>query len=85
LVADLGATYADRDLAPNDLPGTSADASPANAAVSAAAPASIHRRVREIRASAASRWSAAELGLLLVSLTIGTIVVKDNQDAVRAT
>src|SRR5205823_14661552 len=63
LVAVRGGTNADRDFAPSDFPGTSADASPASAAVSAAAPASIHRRVREIRASAASRRSAAELGV----------------------
>jgi hypothetical protein len=85
LVAGRGATTADRDFAPSDLPGTSADARPARAAVNAATPASIHRRVREIRASAASRRSAAELGLLLGSLTVATIVVKDNQEAVRAT
>jgi hypothetical protein len=55
LVVVRGATDADRVFAPSDLPGTSAEASPASAAVRAAAPASIHRRVREIRASAASR------------------------------
>jgi hypothetical protein len=85
LVAVRGATDADRVFAPSDLPGISADASPASAAVSAAAPASIQRRVREIRASAASRWTAAELGLLFVFRTIATIVVKDNQEPVRAT
>jgi hypothetical protein len=41
--------------------------------------------VREIRASAASRWRAAELRSLLGPLTIATIVVKDNQQPVRAT
>ena len=84
LVAVRGGTNADRDFAPSDLPGTSAEASPASAAVSAAAPASIHRRVREIRASAASRCSAAELGLLLVSRAIARILAKDNQHSVRA-
>jgi hypothetical protein len=50
-------------FAPNDLPGSSTDASAAKAAVSAAAPASIHRRVRLIRVSAASRAWTAEAGL----------------------
>jgi hypothetical protein len=47
-----------RDPAPNDFPGSSAEASAARAAVSAAAPASIHRRVRLILSRAASRTSA---------------------------
>jgi hypothetical protein len=50
-------------FAPNDFPGSSTDASAANAAVSAAAPASIHRRVLLIRVSAASRACTADAGL----------------------
>jgi hypothetical protein len=50
-------------LAPNDFPGSSAEASAANAAVSAAAPAIIHRRVRLILVSAASRARTAGAGL----------------------
>jgi hypothetical protein len=50
-------------FAPNDFPGSSTEASAANAAVSAAAPASIHLRVRLIRVSAASRACTANAGL----------------------
>jgi hypothetical protein len=49
-------------LAPSDFPGSSADASAASAAVSAAAAANIHRRVRLILASVASRASTAGAG-----------------------
>jgi hypothetical protein len=74
-------------LAPNDLPGTSADASAASPAVIAAAPASIHRRVVEIRPSAASRSSdaLALFGRFFWSSNIVMILPKDNQSAVRGT
>jgi hypothetical protein len=55
----VGVAATVRGLAPSDFPGTSADASAASAAVRAAAPASIHRRVVDIRVRAASRSSAA--------------------------
>jgi hypothetical protein len=42
-------------LAPSDRPGAIAETSPAAPAVSAAVPASTQRRVRTMRASAASR------------------------------
>ena len=47
------------DLALSVLPGATADTSAANPAVSAAAPAMTHRRVRLTRSSAASRASTA--------------------------
>lgn len=61
-VAGVELVAAAWDFAPNDFPGSSAEASAANPAVSAATPAIIHRRVRLIRASAASRVSAASAG-----------------------
>jgi hypothetical protein len=58
--AGLLAITVEWGFAPSDLPGSSAEASAARAAVNAATPAISHPRARPIRPSAASRSSAAE-------------------------
>jgi hypothetical protein len=84
-LAGVAATV--RGFAPSDLPGTSADASAASAAVKAAAPASIHLRVVEIRPSAASRSSAAIALSDRPRWSPGMVMMvpQDNQSAVRGT
>ncbi len=55
---EAGVALAER-FAPSDLPGAIIATKPANAAVSAAVPATAQRRTRLTRATATSRWSAA--------------------------
>ena len=50
----VGVRTAARTLAPSDLPGTSAEANPARAAVSAAAAAIVQRLTSAMRSSALS-------------------------------
>lgn len=73
-----------RDFDASECPGATADTSAANPAVSAADPAITQRRVRVIRASAASRASAAVdldgRGLPIFELIVG----RENQRPVRA-
>jgi len=50
-------------FAPSDRPGATAETSAANPAVNPAVATISHRRVRPIRARAASRWRTASEGL----------------------